>query len=47
MLEGEFGIATDDFTHTGRVIERSTFGTNCYSVLPEKINETSRNSDLV
>ncbi|XP_058258144.1 mitochondrial mRNA pseudouridine synthase TRUB2 [Hemibagrus wyckioides] len=25
MLEGEFGIATDDFTHTGRVIERSTF----------------------
>ncbi|XP_066521858.1 mitochondrial mRNA pseudouridine synthase TRUB2 isoform X1 [Hoplias malabaricus] len=24
-LEGEFGIATDDFTHTGRVIERSTY----------------------
>ncbi|GAA6090172.1 mitochondrial mRNA pseudouridine synthase TRUB2 [Tachysurus ichikawai] len=24
-LEGEFGMATDDFTNTGRVIERSTF----------------------
>ncbi|XP_035517871.1 mitochondrial mRNA pseudouridine synthase TRUB2 [Morone saxatilis] len=25
-LEGEFGTATDDFSHTGRVVERSTFG---------------------
>lgn len=25
-LEGEFGMATDDFTETGRVIERTTFG---------------------
>lgn len=25
-LEGEFGMATDDFTHTGRVIEKSTYG---------------------
>ncbi|XP_053354955.1 mitochondrial mRNA pseudouridine synthase TRUB2 [Clarias gariepinus] len=24
-LEGEFGMATNDFTHTGRVLERSTF----------------------
>ncbi|XP_076870570.1 pseudouridylate synthase TRUB2, mitochondrial [Brachyhypopomus gauderio] len=24
-LEGEFGVATDDFTHTGRIIERSTY----------------------
>ncbi|XP_031699608.1 pseudouridylate synthase TRUB2, mitochondrial [Anarrhichthys ocellatus] len=25
-LEGEFGTATDDFSHTGRVVERSTYG---------------------
>ncbi|XP_071383122.1 pseudouridylate synthase TRUB2, mitochondrial [Centroberyx affinis] len=25
-LEGEFGIATDDFSHTGHVVERSTYG---------------------
>ncbi|KAM9814004.1 pseudouridylate synthase TRUB2, mitochondrial [Neosynchiropus ocellatus] len=25
-LEGEFGTATDDFSHQGRVLERSTFG---------------------
>ncbi|XP_022531446.2 mitochondrial mRNA pseudouridine synthase TRUB2 [Astyanax mexicanus] len=25
-LEGEFGMATNDFTHTGRVIEKSTYG---------------------
>ncbi|KAM3877713.1 pseudouridylate synthase TRUB2, mitochondrial [Diretmus argenteus] len=25
-LEGEFGIATHDFSHTGRVVERSTYG---------------------
>ncbi|KAL7891489.1 hypothetical protein AOLI_G00009650 [Acnodon oligacanthus] len=25
-LEGEFGMATDDFTHSGRVIERTTYG---------------------
>ncbi|XP_072539200.1 pseudouridylate synthase TRUB2, mitochondrial [Salminus brasiliensis] len=25
-LEGEFGMATDDFSHTGRVIEKSTYG---------------------
>lgn len=25
-LEGEFGIATDDFSQTGRIIERSTYG---------------------
>uniref|UniRef100_A0A8C3G2K5 TruB pseudouridine (psi) synthase family member 2 n=1 Tax=Cyclopterus lumpus TaxID=8103 RepID=A0A8C3G2K5_CYCLU len=25
-LEGEFGTATDDFSHKGRVIERSTYG---------------------
>ncbi|KAL0978153.1 hypothetical protein UPYG_G00166800 [Umbra pygmaea] len=25
-LEGEFGMATDDFTHTGRLIEKTTFG---------------------
>ncbi|XP_036426823.1 mitochondrial mRNA pseudouridine synthase TRUB2 [Colossoma macropomum] len=25
-LEGEFGMATDDFTHTGQVIERTTYG---------------------
>ncbi|XP_054639736.1 mitochondrial mRNA pseudouridine synthase TRUB2 isoform X1 [Dunckerocampus dactyliophorus] len=24
-LEGEFGTATDDFSHTGRVVERSTY----------------------
>lgn len=26
-LEGEFGTATDDFSHAGRVVERSTYGT--------------------
>uniref|UniRef100_A0A3Q3XCC6 Pseudouridine synthase II N-terminal domain-containing protein n=1 Tax=Mola mola TaxID=94237 RepID=A0A3Q3XCC6_MOLML len=25
-LEGEFGTATDNFSHTGRVVERSTYG---------------------
>ncbi|XP_029288379.1 LOW QUALITY PROTEIN: pseudouridylate synthase TRUB2, mitochondrial [Cottoperca gobio] len=25
-LDGEFGTATDDFSHTGRVVERSTYG---------------------
>ncbi|KAF3856262.1 hypothetical protein F7725_016985 [Dissostichus mawsoni] len=25
-LEGEFGTATDDFSHTGRIVERSTYG---------------------
>uniref|UniRef100_A0A6Q2ZNX9 Pseudouridine synthase II N-terminal domain-containing protein n=1 Tax=Esox lucius TaxID=8010 RepID=A0A6Q2ZNX9_ESOLU len=25
-LEGEFGMGTDDFTHTGRLIERTTYG---------------------
>lgn len=25
-LEGEFGTATDDFSHTGKVVERSTYG---------------------
>ncbi|XP_026863655.2 mitochondrial mRNA pseudouridine synthase TRUB2 [Electrophorus electricus] len=25
ILEGEFGMATNDFTHTGRIIERSTY----------------------
>nr|XP_020453672.1 probable tRNA pseudouridine synthase 2 [Monopterus albus] len=25
-LEGEFGTASDDFSHTGRVVERSTYG---------------------
>ncbi|KAL6457907.1 hypothetical protein MHYP_G00331370 [Metynnis hypsauchen] len=25
-LEGQFGMATDDFTHSGRVIERTTYG---------------------
>uniref|UniRef100_UPI0037E95073 pseudouridylate synthase TRUB2, mitochondrial n=1 Tax=Semicossyphus pulcher TaxID=241346 RepID=UPI0037E95073 len=25
-LQGEFGTATDDFSHTGRVVERSTYG---------------------
>ncbi|XP_018541263.1 LOW QUALITY PROTEIN: mitochondrial mRNA pseudouridine synthase TRUB2 [Lates calcarifer] len=25
-LEGEFGIATDDFSHMGHVVERSTYG---------------------
>ncbi|XP_034549694.1 mitochondrial mRNA pseudouridine synthase TRUB2 [Notolabrus celidotus] len=25
-LEGEFGTATDDFSYTGRVVERSTYG---------------------
>ncbi|XP_073325142.1 pseudouridylate synthase TRUB2, mitochondrial [Pagrus major] len=25
-LEGEFGTATDDFSHAGRVVERSTYG---------------------
>ncbi|KAM4613635.1 pseudouridylate synthase TRUB2, mitochondrial [Polymixia lowei] len=25
-LEGKFGIATDDFSHTGRIVEQSTYG---------------------
>lgn len=29
-LEGEFGTATDDFSHKGRVIERSTYGMIAY-----------------
>lgn len=28
-LEGEFGKATDDFCHTGRVLEKTTYG-NAY-----------------
>lgn len=29
-LEGEFGTATDDFSHMGRVVERSTYGRTPY-----------------
>lgn len=25
-IEGEFGKATDNFSHTGRVIEKTTYG---------------------
>lgn len=30
-LEAEFGTATDNFTNTGRVVERSTYGMNHFS----------------
>lgn len=31
-LEGEFGKATDNFTHTGRVIEKTTYGNVCITI---------------
>lgn len=44
-------MATDDFTHVGRVIERSTFGSYYYSVSPkiskDDRNKTIQNIDLV
>ena len=37
-LEGEFGTATDDFSHTGRVVERSTYGTiTCLSAVYQNV----------
>ncbi len=32
-LEGEFGKATDNFTDTGRVIEKTTYGNLCITIL--------------
>lgn len=31
-LEGEFGKATDNFTDTGRVIEKTTYGNVCITI---------------
>lgn len=31
-VEGEFGKATDNFTDTGRVIEKTTYGNVCITI---------------